>query len=327
VRRRDFITLLGGAAAAWPLAARAQQLRRLQRIALLTLVSPQELAPEVAAFLDGLHHLGYMEGQNVSIDYRYAEGDVSRLKPLAQELISLKPDVVLAAEPSPARAIKSVAPILPIVCVTLSDASIPELAASYARPGGSVTGIAMSVEGLTGKLVELSLEAVPSVARIGFLSNPTGASMRFFAQNVDAGARGRGITVLTEEATTRDDLASAFNHLAKQDVQAVVVPPNGLFRTNRAQIVHLALAAHLPTIFAERENVEAGGLASYGIDTRENFRVAAGYVDKILKGAKPGDLPIEFPTKVELVINLRTAKALGLTVSPQLLARADEVIE
>ena len=170
--------------------------------------------------------------------------------------------------------------------------------------------------------VELTLDAVPRVARIGFLSNPTGASMGFFAQNVDAGARGRGITVLTEEATTRDDLAPAFNRLAKQEVQAVVVPPNGLFRTNRAQIVQLALAAHLPTIFAERENVEAGGLASYGIDTRENFRVAAGYVDKILRGTKPGDLPIEFPTKVELVINLRTAKALGLTVSPQLLARA-----
>jgi putative ABC transport system substrate-binding protein len=222
---------------------------------------------------------------------------------------------------------KAVAPRLPIVCVTLSDALIPELAASYARPGGTVTGIALTVEGLTGKLVELTAETVPGIARIGFLLNPAGASMRLFADSVMASARARGIAILIQEASTRDDLSPAINRLAKQDVQALIVPENGLFWVSRGQIVKLALAAHLPTIFAERQSVDAGGLVSYGVDIKENYRHAAVYVAKILKGANAGELPIEFPTKVELVINLRTAKALGLELSPQLLARADEVIE
>ena len=221
---------------------------------------------------------------------------------------------------------KSVASSLPIVCISLTDAVMPELAASYARPGGTVTGIALTVEGMTSKLVELTIETVPNVARIGFLHNPAGASMQLFADSVAAGARTRGITVLTEKASTRDDLSPAINRLAKHKVQAVVIPSNGLFYVNRAQIAQLALSTHLPTIFGEREYVEAGGLASYGIDVKENYRHAAQYVVKILKGAKPGDIPIEFPTKVEMVINLKTARALGLEVPPTLLARADEVI-
>jgi putative ABC transport system substrate-binding protein len=327
VKRREFIALLCGAAGTWPLAARAQQTGRLQKIAVLTLLSEQQSVPLLSAFRDGLRGLGHVEGQNVSFDYRYSYGDVARLKPLAQELLSLKPDVVLAAEPSPARAMKAVAPRLPIVCVTLTDALMPELAASYARPGGTVTGIALTVEGLTGKLVELTAETVPGVSRIGFLFNPAGASMRLFADGVMASARARGITVLIQEASTRDDLSPAINRLAKQDVQALIIPENGLFWVSRVQVVQLALAARLPTIFAERQSVDAGGLVSYGIDVKENYRHAAVYVAKILKGANAGELPIEFPTKIELVINLRTAKALGLELSPQLLARADEVIE
>jgi putative ABC transport system substrate-binding protein len=357
-KRRDFITLLGGAAAAWPFAAprrgalsnerpyreRRQFIAALcgialsailagsvanarPRIGLLTLGSPQDDVLFVAAFVDGLHSHGYVESKNVDIDYRYAEGDVKRLLPLAKELIALKPDVLLATEASSARALKSVAPILPIVCPQLTDALIPELAASYARPGGSVTGIAESVEGLTGKLLELALEVVPRTLRVGFLSNPAGPSMQFFAQNIDAAARARGIAVLTEEATTRDDLAPAVDRLGKREAQALIVPGNGLFRIERAHIVQLALGVRLPTIFAERNGVEVGGLASYGVDTSENYRRAAVYVDKILKGARPGDLPIEFPTKIELVVNLKTAKALGLDVPLQLQQRADEVIE
>ena len=254
----------------------------------------------ISAFVDGLRKLGYLEGQNVDIDYRYAAGDIKRLTPLAQELVALKPDVLVGNQPSAARALKSVAPILPIVCPALTDAIMPDLAASYARPGGSVTGIAQSVEGLTGKLLELALEVVPGTVRIGFLSNPTGASMQLFAQNIYAGARARGIAVLTEEATTRDDLAPAFDRLANREAQALIVPVNGLFQVQGAHIVQLALGARLPTIFAERYGVEVGGLASYGVDQSENFRHAAVYVDKILKGAKPGDLPIEFPTKLVL---------------------------
>ena len=279
------------------------------------------------AFVDGLRALGHLIGQNVDIDYRYADGDTTRLKPLAQELIALKPDVALANSPSPAIAVKNVAPILPIVCPQISDFLVPGLAASYARPGGSVTGIASYVEGVAGKLLELALEAVPGSVRIGFLANPAGASMALWVQQVQDTARARGVVVLIEEARTPDDLPSAFDGFVKQQAQAVIVPANGLFNAQGTRIVQLALVARLPTIMASPQDVEAGGLASYGVDVRENMHRAAVYVDKILKGAKPGDLPIEFPTKIVLAINLKTAKALGLTVPPTLLSRADEVIE
>ena len=294
------------------------------RIAFLSLGAAQEGATLVAAFADGLRRLGYAEGQNVDIDYRYAAGEVEQLKSLAQDLIALKPDMLVGSEPSAARALKSVAPTLPIVCLALTDALIPDLIASYARPAGTITGMAQSVEGVTGKLVEVALEIIPGAVRIGFLSNPAGASMRLFAQIVDTAAGARGIAVLTEDVSTAGQLAPAFDRFRRQGTQAVIVPANGLFRVQRAQ---LALAARLPTISAERQYVEAGLLASYGVNEGENYRRAAGYVDRILKGAKPGDLPVEFPTRVELTINLRTAKALGVDLSPTFVTRADEVIE
>jgi putative tryptophan/tyrosine transport system substrate-binding protein len=256
MKRRQFTAALSGMALSVILAGSVANAR--PRIGLLTLLSPKDEEHVVAAFVDGLRSYGYVERKNLDIDYRYADGDVKRLRPLAQELIALKPDVLIGAEPSPARALKSVAPILPIVCPQLTDALIPELAASYARPGGSVTGIASSVEGLTGKLIELALEIVPGTVRVGFLSNPTGASMQFFAQSIEDGARARGTAVLTEEVTTHDDLASAFNRLGKRQAQALIVPANGLFQIERAHIVQLALTARLPTISDERYGVEAG---------------------------------------------------------------------
>jgi putative ABC transport system substrate-binding protein len=325
VRRRYFITLLGGAVAAWPLAARTQHTRAADarpRIAFLGLGSERGVH---LAFVDGLRRLGYAQGRNLDIDYRY--GDVEKLKPLAQELLALKPDILVADSPSGAIAFKSVAPTLPIVSLALTDAGIPDLFASYARPGGNVTGMAQSVEGVTGKLVEVVLEVIPSARRIGFLSNPRGASMRLFIQSVDVAARARGVTVLTEEAATGSELASAFGRFGEQGVQAVIVPVNGLFFSQGMQIAQIALAGRLPTVAADREYVEAGLLASYGIDQRESYRRGAGYVDRILKGAKAGDLPIEFPTRIELTINLKTAKALGLDLPPSLVTRADEVIE
>jgi putative ABC transport system substrate-binding protein len=297
------------------------------RIAFLSLGAAQEGATLVAAFADGLRRLGYAEGQNVDIDYRYAAGEVEQLKSLAQDLIALKPDMLVGSEPSAARALKSVAPTLPIVCLALTDALIPDLIASYARPAGTVTGMAQSVEGVTGKLVEVALEIIPGAVRIGFLSNPAGASMRLFAQIVDTAAGARGIAVLTEDVSTAGQLAPAFDRFRRQGTQAVIVPANGLFRVQRAQLARLALAARLPTISAERQYVEAGLLVSYGVNEGENYRRAAGYVDRILKGAKPGDLPVEFPTRVELTINLRTAKALGVDLPPTFVTRADEVIE
>jgi putative ABC transport system substrate-binding protein len=325
LRRRQFITLLLGGAAAWPLIARAQQpgaAGARPRIAFLAL-GPQQSVH--LAFVEGLRRLGYAPGHNLDIDHRY--GDVEQLKPLAQELIALKPDILVADSPSPAIALKSVAPTLPIVCLTLTDAGIPDLFASYARPGGNVTGMAQSVEGVTGKLVELVLEILPGARRIGFLSNPRGASMRLFAQSIDVASRARGVAMVTEQAAAGGELASAFAQFGKQQVQAIIVPVNGLFFAQGMQIAQLALAARLPTVGAERRYIEAGLLASYGIDQRESYRRGASYVDRILRGAKPGDLPIEFPTRIELTINLKTAKALGLDLPPSLVTRADEVIE
>jgi putative ABC transport system substrate-binding protein len=325
MRRRDVITLLGGAAAAWPLAARAQQ--RRPRVAFLSINSAPAESKAVAAFVDGLRTLGYVDGRTVDIDARFGDGDPVRLTPLAQELIAFKPDVAVVNSISPAVAIKGVATTLPIVCAALADSAMPSLAASFARPGGSVTGIASSVEDLYAKLLELALDIGPGSVRIGFLANPLGGSMPHYAQQLEAAARARGVTLLTQEARTPDDLALAFDGFAKQQAQAVIVPANGMFQSQNEYIAQLALTAHLPIFSADRRHIDAGGLASYGVDVSDNFRRAAIYVDKILKGAKPGDLPIEFPTKLELIINLKTAKALGLTIPETLLATADEVIQ
>jgi len=324
VNRREFIALLGGLAAVWPLAARGA--RNRPRIGVLTLLSRSDEGGRVAHFLAGLQGLGYSEGQNLDIDYRYADGDTGRLNALARELIALAPHVIYAGEPSAARAAKNAAPTLPIVCAALTD-RLPDLFASYARPGGSVTGIAGMVENMTGKLVEVALEIVPGAARIGVLVNPTAAARDFVTQQIETVARARGLTVLMEQARQPEELAAAFDRLAKGQAQAAIIAPNSMFINERRSIVALALSTGLPAIFQDREDVLAGGLASYGIDYRENYRRAALFVDKILKGARPGDLPIEFPTKLDLTVNLKTARALGLEVPPTLLARADEVIE
>jgi putative tryptophan/tyrosine transport system substrate-binding protein len=327
MRRRDFITLLGGTAGTWPVVARAQQGGPIKRVGFLTLLSLKDEEGVLAAFQDGLRSHGLIQGKNLNLDYRSSEGDVKRLTPLAQELIALRPDVLVGGEPSPATVLKSIAPTLPIVCPQLTDAQLSDLFASYGRPGGTVTGVAEAVEGLTGKLIELVQELVPGAVRVGFLANPTGASMQFFAHSIEETARGRGILLLTEEAVTPDDLSPALGRLARQHPQAIIVPLNGLFRNEVGQIVQLATAARLPTIFAQPYGPKAGALASYGVDLKDNYRRAADYVDKILKGAKPADMPIEFPTKIELVINLKTARTLGLEVPSFLQQRADEVIE
>jgi putative ABC transport system substrate-binding protein len=263
----------------------------------------------------------------VDVDYRYSDGNTDRLTALAQELVQLKPDVVLASAPSPARAVKNAAPALPIVCLAFSDSFVPSLAASFAHPGGSVTGIASDVEGMIGKLTELTLDAIPGSTKIGFLANPAGASMARFEKQVQSAAQVRGVEVLIEDVRKLDDFAGAFQRFGEEKVRAIIVPANGLLQFGRKQIVELSMASRLPLIFSQAEGVRDGGLASYGINSSESFRRAAIYVDKILKGAAPGDLPIEFPTQLNLVINLKTAKMLGLTVPPALLSRADEVIE
>jgi putative tryptophan/tyrosine transport system substrate-binding protein len=323
IRRRELLAALGGAAM-WPLVVRATGKR--PRVAVLTLLSPEDRGGRTAAFVSGMRELGHIPGQTVDFDYRYAYGDTEQLRPLAQELIALAPDVIFAEEPSAARAVKALAPDLPIVCPVLSD-RLPDLFASYARPGGSVTGITGMVEDLNTKLVELAQEAIPGLKLIGLLVNPAGANRMLVTEQVEAGAHARGVTTLVEEARLPGELVPALDRMVKAGAQIVIVAPNGMFINQRETITGQALAAELPSIFAERQDVEAGGFMSYGVNETEGSHRAAAYVDKILKGAKPGDLPIEFATKIELVINLKTAKARRLSVPPSLLARADEVIE
>jgi putative tryptophan/tyrosine transport system substrate-binding protein len=324
IARRKFVAALGGTAA-WPLVARAASGH--PRIGVLDINSAESNVRNLAAFRDGLRRLGYIEGRNVDIDYRHSDGDTDKLPALAQELVQLRPDVVMAVSVSPARAVKRISPALPIVCPSLGDAFVPSLVASFSHPGGSVTGVATEVEGLFGKLTELTLDAIPGTTRIGFLANPTGASMAHYKQAVQSAAQARGVEVQIEPVRKLDDFDGAIERLSEGRVQAIIVPPNGLLSSGRKQIIALSLPLRLPLVFADREEVDAGGFASYGVDQSETYGRAAVYIDKILKGAAPGDLPIEFPAKVELVINLKTAKALGLTVPPALLSRADEVVE
>jgi putative tryptophan/tyrosine transport system substrate-binding protein len=325
MRRRGFLTLLAcGAVSSLP-SARAAGGR--PRVGSLSISSEQHDASNLAAFRDGLQAFGFIEGRTVDIDYRYSNGDTEGLTALAQDLLKTKPDVVLASAVSPTRVMNRVAPALPIVCPSFSDSFVPSLAASFAHPGGSVTGIASDVEQLIGKLVEVTLDAMPGITAIGFLANPAGGSMARFEQQIQSTAQSHGITVQIAQVEKPGDLDGALQKLKAGNVQAVIVPANGLLNSAQSRIVAAATALHLPLIFATREGVVAGGLASYGINPVESYRHAAAYVAKILKGIAPGDLPIEFPTTVELVINLKTAKALGLTLPRSLLDRADEVIE
>jgi putative ABC transport system substrate-binding protein len=234
---------------------------------------------------------------------------------------------MLANSVTPTRTINRIAPNMPIVCPAFSDGFVPSLATSFARPGGRVTGVATDVEALIGKLAELVFDIFPDATQIGYLSNPAGGSMGRFEQQVKTAAKAHRVEVRTAQAEKREEIDAALRLLADAKVRAVIVPTNGLLNASRGLIVETAMALKLPLVFATREGAAAGGLASYGINGIENYRRAAVYVDKILKGAAPGDLPIEFPTKIELVINLKTAKALGIKMPPILFDRADEVIE
>jgi putative tryptophan/tyrosine transport system substrate-binding protein len=324
MNRREFIALLGGAAA-WPLTSWAAGVR--PRVGVLSISSAEREATNLAAFRDALARLDYVEARSVDIDYRFSNGDTDALSGLAEELWRMKPDVVLASAVSPTRAMNRIAPKVPIVCPSFSDSFVPSLAASFAHPGGSITGIATDVEQLVGKLLELALDTIPGATKIGFLANPAGGSMARFEQQVRSTAKFHGVEVRTALIKKADDFAGAIQSLKAENVQAIIVPANGLLISLQAKIIEMATGLRLPLIFYNRQGVIAGGLASYGINPVENYQRAATYVAKILKGAAPGDLPIEFPTKVELVINAKAAKALGLTLPSPLLDRADEVIE
>jgi ABC-type uncharacterized transport system substrate-binding protein len=328
MKRREFISLLGGAAVACPFAVFAQVSARRPLVAILVAGSSTTVSRfALDGFSEGMQQLGYVDGRDIDIVYRYADGDMARMPALANELVRLMPGVFVTATLAGTLAIKQATSAIPIVNPALTDPVGFGLVASQARPEGQVTGILMTLDSLLGKQLELALELLPGATRIGMLVNVSNPGDVFHLKTAKAAATALAIELISVEVRLPADIDAAFQTLAQQRAEILFIIPEALFLNERKRIVALAAGARLPTIYSSRQQVEDGGLMSYGINLRESWRRAADFVDKILKGAKPGDLSVEFPTRLELVINLKTAKALGLTVPSSLLARADEVIE
>jgi putative tryptophan/tyrosine transport system substrate-binding protein len=325
MRRREFITLLGSTAIAWPLAARAQQPTKLPTIGFLSPASPSSWTSWTNAFVKRLHELGWIEGHTVAIEYRWAEGRRERFAEFADELVRLKVDVIVTAGSAVAAA-KRATSTIPIVFAVAGDPVGDGFVMSLARPGGNVTGLSLQQNDVAGKRFGLLHEVLPSLHRVAILADAGYPADALEMGEVEATARPLGIEITRLEIRRADDIAPAFEAL-KSGADALYVCTDALTATNRLLISTLAGAARLPTISGAREDVEVGSLMSYGPSLSDMFRRTAEYVDQILRGAKPADLPIEQPTKFELVINLKTAKALGLTVPQSLLATADEMIE
>jgi putative ABC transport system substrate-binding protein len=325
MRRRDFITLLGGAAVAWPLAASAQQ-PAMPVIGYLHSASPEPYAPMMAAFRQGLAQAGYVEGQNVAIQYRWAEGRFDRLPTLAAEIMQRRVAVLVAGGGDvSAKAAQGATTSVPIVFTIGGDPTAYGLVGSLGRPEANVTGVTFFTIMLGPKRLELLRELVPKAATIAMLVNPR--SLNPDASDVQEAARSVGQSLRVLNAASVADIDAAFRTLVQEKPDALLIISNPLFTSRRDQIVTLANHFHVPTVYSLREYVVAGGLMSYGASIRDAYRQAGVYAGRILKGTKPGDLPVLQPTKFELVINLATAKTLGLTIPPTLLARADEVIE
>jgi putative ABC transport system substrate-binding protein len=327
--RRAFISgsLLGLLAA--PLASEAQQADRVYRIGILGNVplSDPGSARLWGAFADGLRDLGYVDGRNITLENLSSEGQYERLPTLAADLVRHKVDVIVAPAVQNVMAAKQVTQTIPIVMVSVGDPVGNGLVASLARPGGNVTGTSFLTSALVGKQLELLKQITPHVSRLAFLVNPANPGLPLALEEAKAAAHSLGVQLQAVEARRPADLERAFAAMTRERAGAFFVPWDGFFLVHLARIVQLAAKTRLPAMYGHRGYVDAGGLACYGPSARESFRQAAVYVDKILKGAKPADLPVEQPTKFELVINLKTAKALGLTIPPSLLQRADQVIE
>jgi ABC-type uncharacterized transport system substrate-binding protein len=326
--RRAFISGITAGLLAAPLAAEAQPEVKIARIGYLSgnLASNSRLRE---AFLQGLRDLGYVEGRNVVIEYRDAEGKLERLPALAAELVALKVDVIVAGGNLHALAAKQATRTLPIVFAAATDAVENGLVTSLARPGGNLTGLSSIVQELPGKRLEQLKQAVPGISRIAVLWQPGAVGERTerdTLKGVEVAARALGVRVQFVEARGPENFDRAFSEMTTARAGALIVLSSSMFINERRRLVDLAAKNRLPALYPTRESVDAGGLMSYGPNLADSFRRAATYVDRILKGAKPGDLPVEQPTRYELVINLKTAKALGLTIPESLLGRADEVI-
>ena len=324
MKRRKFITLLGGAAAAWPLAASAQQ----AGVPLVGLLSSTQIDDrQIAAIRQGLKDAGYIEGRNVAIKYRSGDGRFDRLPAMAAELAADAPAAIIALAPAAALAAKAATATIPIVFSIGGDAVKLGLVSSLNRPGGNVTGVTFFVNTLGAKRLELLRELVPSAAHIGFLVNPANPTSESQVTDVRAAARERRVDLLVVNAGSEREIDAGFASFVQQRVNAIVIGADSLFLSRRDQVVGLAARHALPAIYNLREYVDNGGLITYGASITDAFRLAGGYAGRILKGEKPPDLPVQQTVKFELAVNLKTAKALGLTVPDKLLVAADEVIE
>jgi putative ABC transport system substrate-binding protein len=329
MRRREFITLLGGAAA-WPLAARAQQTAStVRRIGLLLPGNTRTTAVrgQLEAFRQGLKEYGWVEGQNIIIEYRFAEGKEDALPAIAAELARSRLDVIVAESTAAIQSAKTVTQTVPIVMATSSDPVGTGLVANLNRPGGNITGLSLQAAELSGKRLQLLTEIVPGLARVAVLSNPLNPSIALSVEQTKAAAQALGIETHVVEVQAPDKFESAFAAVTAAHAGALMVLPDPLLYGQHPRIVTFTAASHLPALFPEREVAEAGGLIAYGPSIPASFQRAAAYVDKILRGAKPADLPVEQPTTFELVVNLQTARAIGVTIPTSILLRADEVIE
>jgi putative ABC transport system substrate-binding protein len=324
MQRRDIISLLGGAAVAWPFALRAQQ-KAMPVIGFLIINSPDYMAPSLPAYREGLNETGYVEGQNLAIEYRYAEGSYDRLPGLAADLVSRKVDLIIAQAPPSARAAKNATSTIPIVFSVGSDPVAEGLVASLARPGGNPTGVSFLASDLTAKGLELLSELIPQARLIALLVNPNNPNP--WIGEVQETARAKGVRLQILKAATESEIDAAFATIVQLHADALIVGDDSFLGARREQIAALALRHRVPAIAQIREFAEAGLLISYGSSRAAVYRQVGVYAGKILKGAKPADLPIQQPTIFELVINLKTAKALSLTVPQSVLVQADEVIE
>jgi putative ABC transport system substrate-binding protein len=327
IDRRTFIGAVAGAFLTAPLAVEAQQLAKLARIGYLGTGSPAEIAPSLEAFRQGLRELGYVEGRNIAFEYRWAEGRMERLSAFAVEFVGLKSDVIVASSSPAALAAKDATQTIPIVFVTAGDPVDSGLVASIARPGGNVTGFSLLAPEIVARQLQLLKEAVPKASRVVVLANPTNRNTALLVKETEDGAHSLGVGVQFVGVRSADALDDALSSVTKERPDALLVLFDPMLFTHRTRIAEFANSRRLPTMYPHREYAETGGLMSYGASIPDLSRRAATYVDKILKGTKPADLPVQQPTKFELVINLKTAKALGVTIPQSLLVRADEVIQ
>ena len=327
MKRREFLFALGAGALATPVSSVAQQPPKVWRIGYLSPRVRMDSLPYERAFLQGMSELGYVEGKNVVVEWRFADGAYERLPYLAAELVRLNVDVIVAPSSSAIRAAQQATKTTPIVFISTGDPVGSGFVASLAQPGGNITGLSNTNLDVSAKLLELLVTMVPRLSRVAVLGNPGSSTHSAILKNVRAAALTRaGVRVLSVEARTREEIERSFGRMTQERADSVIVAADAFLNQQAQYIAPLALKRRLPSISQPRVYVEAGGLMSYGQNTADSYRHAATYVDKILKGAKPADLPVEQPTKFELVVNLKTAKALGLTIPESIRIRADEVI-